>query len=166
MHNGEIEVKSKEGEGTTFLIKFPLISDKEIKKEEEKDIEIELTKNLYNKTVLLVEDEENIREVEGEMLKYLNFNVISATNGKEALEIVKSGKKIDIILIDWYMPVMNGEEAILKIKEINDNIPIFVVSGAISKKIEEFKRKNIILDIINKPFNKKEVIEKLNKYFA
>ncbi len=166
MHNGEIEVKSKEGEGTTFLIKFPLISDKEIKKEEEKDIEIELTKNLYNKTVLLVEDEENIREVEGEMLKYLNFNIISATNGKEALEIIKSGKKIDIILIDWYMPVMNGEEAILKIKEINDNIPIFVVSGAISKKIEEFKRKNIILDIINKPFNKKEVIEKLNKYFA
>ena len=162
MHNGEISLKSTEGTGTTFTIKFPLITDKKEKIEKEKARGNFLNAELIGKTILLVEDEANIREPECEILKYLGFKVITASNGKEAVDIINSREEIDIILIDWDMPVMNGEIAILKIRGIKKKIPIFVVSGAINPEIEKFKRENLITDIINKPFKKDDIIEKLN----
>jgi PAS domain S-box-containing protein len=163
MHKGEIAVKSEVGKGTTFTVKFYLL-DYQIDDRKEDKKNIRLNKSLYNKTVLLVEDEDNVSEAESEILKYLGFKVVNAKNGKEAVDIVKSSEKIDIVLIDWDMPIMNGEKAILDIRKINQTIPIFIVSGAISERMEKFKNSGLITEIINKPFKKDEIIEKFNFY--
>ncbi len=162
LHNGIIKVESTVGKGTIFTIELPLIREKSRNESKDASESVELYKELKGKIILLVEDEENIRNAEIEILKYFGFKVLVAQNGKEALEIFKSAPKVDIIFIDWYMPIMNGEKTILEIRKIDKKIPIFIISGAISEKINRFKSENMVIDIISKPFNKNEIILKLN----
>ena len=58
------------------------------------------------------------------MLSDLNFNILRASNGQEAVDRVMSGEKIDLILMDIKMPVMNGFEASMRIKKSHPHIPI------------------------------------------
>ena len=121
--------------------------------------------NLKGSTILLVEDEEEIREAEKELFEIMGFKVIEAKNALEAINILKKLKNnIDYIFLDWKMPVMNGEETIYKLNEMNVKIPVFVVSGAFDDKIFDLKNKGLIKDIISKPFTKETILKKL--FFA
>ncbi len=161
MHKGEITLDSIESEGTRFIIKLPLI-DYNGKKVKNDNQEIKIKNELLNKKVLLVEDEEDIRLVEKEILQILGFEVLEAENGKEAIEIFKKEDNIDVVLIDWNMPVIDGKDCILSIRKISKDVPIIVISGAISKEIENFQSKKLINGTINKPFTKEDIIKKLN----
>jgi PAS domain S-box-containing protein len=162
-HNGIINVKSSIGKETVFTIKFPKTENIALE-QKEKTKNINLKKQLLNKTVLLIEDEENIIDIEALFLESLGLKVIKALNGEEAVKILqKENLKIDLVFVDWEMPVMNGEKTIEKIKEINANLPIFIVSGAINEKISDMKIKGAVVNIIKKPFNKDKIIEKLNQ---
>jgi CheY-like chemotaxis protein len=162
-HKGFINIKSEIGKGTTFTIKFPK-SENIAAEKREKVKSPQLKKQLQNKTVLLIEDEENIIDIEALFLESLGLKVIKALNGEEAVKILqKENMQIDLVFVDWEMPVMNGEKTIEKIKEINANLPIFIVSGAINEKISDMKIKGAVVNIIKKPFNKDKIIEKLNQ---
>ena len=81
-------------------------------------------------TVLLVDDEEVILEVSKALLEELGYWVIIARNGKEAIEVYRKDQKdIDFVLLDMVMPIMGGSEAYDRIKEINPNIKVLLLSG-------------------------------------
>ncbi len=85
----------------------------------------DLNKKLPSKTVLVVEDDEISFLVLSEYLKKFKFKVVRASNGIEAVSLVKSREEsFGLILMDILMPLMNGFEAAKKIKKINKNIPI------------------------------------------
>ncbi|PMP65322.1 MAG: response regulator [Thermodesulfobacterium geofontis] len=66
--------------------------------------------------VLVVDDSRAIREIERKYLEELGFEVLEAENGEEALKILEENSDIKLILLDWYMPIMNGYEFLLKLR--------------------------------------------------
>jgi len=82
-----------------------------------------------NLTVLLVDDEEPVRETTEAMLEVLGYNVETAPNGIEALEIYNKKKDvIDVVLLDMSMPKMSGKETLIKLLEINPSIKVIISS--------------------------------------
>lgn len=78
------------------------------------------------KTILLVDDEEDLRTIMGTKLEAAGFEVVTATNGKEALEKMRADKP-DLVIMDVKMPVMNGVEAVTEMKESDELKDINVV---------------------------------------
>jgi len=69
------------------------------------------------KKALVVDDSKAIRQIERKYLEELGFEVLEAENGEEALKVVKENPDIELILLDWHMPVMNGYEFLKKLRE-------------------------------------------------
>jgi len=87
---------------------------------------------LKNSTVLLAEDEKNLRESFAKVLMLYVGNVYTASDGENALEVYKT-KKPNIIITDIKMPKINGVDFIKKIRQENKNIPIIVTSAYTDK---------------------------------
>lgn len=156
-HNGAISVYSEEGTGTVFQLLFP-ITEIKLKDTKQKDILIGLG------TILIIDDEELIRETTKEMLFSLGYKVLCAENGRIGVQIFsEKNMDIDLIILDMIMPVMGGREVFGKLREIDNNIPIIIASGfANENEIEELNKKKIS-GIINKPFRRVELAEVVAK---
>jgi len=105
-------------------------------------------------TILIVDDEEEIRNSIVEMLVHKFYKVEQARNGKEALEII-SRKKPDLIISDIRMPVMDGMKLLKEIKqqEILKDIPVIVLSAKSSGSNRETCLENGASEYLSKPFN-------------
>ncbi len=126
-HQGLIDVKSKEKQGTEFHIYIPA-SEEEV--EEVQENKETMVSGSGSVTLLIVDDEEMIQQTLKGMLESLNYKVIFADNGKNAVNIYKSGsRQIDAILMDIQMPVMDGVEAAEEILKINPHARIVFTSG-------------------------------------
>ena len=116
------------------------------------------------KTILWADDEDIALEVGSQMLQKLGYTVLQARYGYEALEIFEKNKnRISLIILDMRMPGMDGCEVYDRLKAIQQEIKIIIVSGYIDQySINElFKRK--FGDYIEKPFKLKELSEKIEE---
>jgi CheY-like chemotaxis protein len=148
-HEGFINVSSQIGKGTQFEIYLPA-SDKDVPKP--KPVRETLFKG--NGAVLLVDDEHMILDVGERMLNKLGYDVLTAANGVEALEIYRKHKdRIDVIILDMVMPKMNGSETFDRIKEINPGAKVLLSSGySITSQATEILSRGCD-GFIQKPFN-------------
>jgi CheY-like chemotaxis protein len=80
-------------------------------------------------TVLIVDDEEPVRQVASEILKYLGYSVMSAESGEKAVESLRKGARPDVVLLDLIMPGMSGYQAFRAMREIEPHLPILITSG-------------------------------------
>lgn len=80
---------------------------------------------------LVLDDEEDVRNLLGLMLSRLGFDVIDGTHGQEGLEILRENKPIDVILLDWRMPVMDGPSFLRSIQKdpALKSIPVMMLTG-------------------------------------
>lgn len=112
-----------------------------------------------NKYILIVDDDENIRNLLSIYLENEGFNTIKANNAKEAIEIIE-GNEIELILLDIMMPQMDGIEACMKIRK-EKNMPIIMISA----KSEDMDKIHGLIagadDYITKPFNPLELIARV-----
>lgn len=123
-HDGHIEVESEERVGTTFTVYFP----EELPLEEKSTGVTQLPHG--DETILVVDDEPHVRTVLKSMLEYLGYEVLLASDGAEATEIMRSrGKDIDLVLLDIIMPEMGGEEAFRNIKNIQPDVSVIISTG-------------------------------------
>jgi len=79
--------------------------------------------------VLVVDDEEPVRQVASEILRYLGYSVVTAPSGEEAVQGVKNGTKPDLVLLDIIMPGMNGHQTLRALREIEPDLPILISTG-------------------------------------
>ena len=156
-HGGYIDVKSKQGHGTTFSICLPA---SENRVQQVARTPVKVIKGTG--TVLLVDDEEVILEVGQDLLEAMGYRILVARDGKEAVKVYKKNwDKIDIVVMDMVMPNMGGGEAYDRIREINPNVKVLLSSGfSIDGEASE------ILDrgcdgFIQKPFNMKKLSGKM-----
>ena len=157
-HNGHIDVKSIPGKGSTFSIFLP---------ESTKKILTEITKTHIIKgdeTILVVDDEDNVRELLKTHLEYLGYNVILARDGLEAVKIYKKNvNNIDMVLLDIIMPKMDGLEALRKLKKINPEVRVLIMSGfSQSGKTSDTLNKDT-LGFLQKPFTLQKLSEMVNE---
>ncbi len=150
-YGGTIRINSTPGKGTSLEVVLPLSEHKERK--ELSSNEVRKSLDLSNITVLLAEDEEDILELAEEYLKMIGFkDVLKARNGKEAVEIAKEHKKIDLFFTDIVMPHLSGEEAYLEIKKIHPDVKVLFATGYTVKNDIE---KNYLL--LRKPYTKENL---------
>ena len=110
--------------------------------------------------ILICDDEADIRTSLKIYLTSEGYTVSEASNGEQALAAVKNGEKIDLILMDIMMPVMNGIEAMVKIREIS-TVPIILLSAK-SEDSDIIVGLNVGADdYITKPFNSIEVMARV-----
>ncbi len=107
--------------------------------------------------ILIVDDENLMRELISEMLKDKAKSIIPAQNGPEALEVFKRIPKIDIIITDMNMPGMNGLQLLEKIRQMDPIIPVIVMTGYSEIFGIEESLKSGVEEYIKKPFRKEEL---------
>jgi CheY-like chemotaxis protein len=124
-HGGYVDVESEEGRGTTFKI-YLLASNREVQKTIiGPDHIIKGTG-----TILLVDDEGMVLEVGERFLKVMGYQVLTAREGREAIEVYKKHRDtIDLVLLDIIMPNMKGGEVFDWLKEINPEVKVLLSSG-------------------------------------
>ncbi len=159
-NNGTIDVYSEEGKGSVFKIYFPAYNSGIIIEEEK-----EKTENLHgSETILLVEDEEGLLFLIKKILENLGYSVIATKKTTEAVELSKkSNTEIDLLITDVIMPVLNGKELAVKLREIFPDIKFLFMSGYSSKIIEKKEIMNREINFIQKPFSKAEIALKIRE---
>ncbi len=117
-----------------------------------------------SKTILIAEDEQaNYLFIE-KILRPTEVNLVRAENGKEALNIIQEREDIDLVLMDIYMPGMDGFETTLHIREIRPEIPI-IAQTFYQNQIEKEKVENAHFnDFVSKPININKLLVLLEKY--
>lgn len=158
-HGGYIDVDSEKGYGATFNIYLPA-TKKEVKQEKELFEKIIIGKE----TVLFVDDDDMVIEGCGEMLTKMGYNVLIARNGKDALEIYKENQhKIDIVIIDMIMPIMNGGETYDRLKKMYPDIKVLLSSGhSVNGQATEILERGCN-GFIQKPFTIEVLSEKIRE---
>ena len=125
-HNGQIYCFSKPGTGTTFEIYLPAC-------EEEREVTVadsQIFKSFGTETILMVDDEDPIRDLGSKILKKAGYSVLTASNGTDAIEMyLKYQNDIALVLMDFIMPEMGGKECMEKLLAIDPNVKIVIASG-------------------------------------
>ncbi len=175
-HNGKIKFDSKVGEGTSFYIYLPVFKEDdnitEIQKEDNIKTEklkesIEIIENKKDgtrkKRILVIDDEENLRLLLKKGLEKNGFSVKLAENGISGIELYSNFKDfIDIVILDLIMPGINGKDTLVKLKEINPELNVIMISGYIDdEKISECYNLGV-KDFLQKPFDINDLINKIN----
>ncbi len=165
MMGGEIQLTSKEGEGSTFsltLVNIPIIAHEVCD-----DVLIDDTDHQFEGTVLVVDDIGSNRLLISMTLEDFNVTVLEAENGQEALDILQTDKP-DLILMDIQMPVMDGFEACRHIRENEQTkaIPVVALTASVMKEeIEDIL--NADFDgFLHKPLDNKLFMNTLHKHLS
>jgi len=158
---GKIWVESKEGFGSSFIFEIELQETDFIEADEEKT---EFDKNILNANkILIVEDNLTNQLVLLGLLEDYVKEIDIANNGKEALDLFKSGK-YELILMDLQMPIMDGYEATKIIREIDKDIPIIALSAnAMTEEVEKTKAYGMN-EHLAKPIDVEKLFTTLSKY--
>jgi CheY-like chemotaxis protein len=121
-------------------------------------------------TILLVDDEDLLREGVREILEMSDFSVIEAADGQEALRQFALAEKVDLVITDIVMPNMDGVDFVTKLREMFPAVPILTISGGSRVVSARFGLDSALLSGANasltKPFTAKQLIEKVNTLLA
>jgi len=113
---------------------------------------------------LVVEDSSTIRKILCSYLRALNIDVIEAVNGQEALDRLGDGRAVDLVLVDWDMPVMNGVEFIRAVRNqrAHDPLPLIMVTTRSAAEFQEDASQAGANDYIQKPCTLEELRAKID----
>jgi nitrogen-specific signal transduction histidine kinase/CheY-like chemotaxis protein len=158
-HQGVIEVETKPGSGTRFRILFPVC---EAPAPRHASPEVEALDWRGQGTVLIVDDDEGVRDFTAETLKRADLTVLCAADGYEGIKILREqGDQIRVILLDRTMPSLSGEQTFDQMRRIRPDAPIIIVSGYTKERIAgQFAGKGLS-GVLQKPFMPEALINKV-----
>ncbi|MBN2297317.1 MAG: PAS domain S-box protein [Deltaproteobacteria bacterium] len=159
---GSIQVQSEEGKGSKFSILLPV--------SKVKDTGTHVTENLMpdkkaqKARVLLVDDEDMLRDIGKEMLEFLGHEVDTAPDGHKCLEKLARDKRgFDIIILDMIMPGLDGYHTLQEMQNLGMNTKVIISSGfSFEHEKNDILNNSLIVAKLNKPFNMDELSSVLN----
>ena len=160
---GSISVSSKEGEGSTFQIHFP-VAKSNTTSNPSLDCTPEPTEGFHGtQTILIAEDDESVRAVVGDALKRAGYKVLEANNGVHALELLsKQNDQVHLLITDVKMPQMNGRELALK---ISGTVRVLYISGYPTDVITD---PGFLVDanFLPKPFSPSQLLQSVHRILS
>ena len=150
-HKGSLQLVSQPGRGTTFKVYIPAQISAVT---EEQTVQPPVDTTWHGSgTILLAEDEAQLALTVRAMLEELGFNVIVASNGREALELYqKNAADITLVVADIGMPIMNGYEMFRELKKLDPKLPIIISSGFGDDEVTTALSRDAIAGLVSKPY--------------
>ena len=161
-HEGRLELRSEPGKGTEALLHFPASRVEPLKARTEVDSRTGpvLVEGLR---ILLVDDDDLIRESLGALLEAMGHKVLVASGGREGLDLMRAGHPVDLVILDMNMPDMNGAETLERILALRPDLPVLMATGYSDKDITPLLSRHPNVACILKPFSTKELNRKLGE---
>lgn len=162
-HGGFVRVYSVPGQGTTFTVYLPAHGEESAAVNGEKMAD-GFSGN--GETILVADDEPSVRQAARAVLTSLNFNVLTASDGTEALiQVAEKRSDLRAVLTDLHMPHMDGLAFVRALKRMLPDVGIIVASGRLDEReAKEFKTLGVS-SVLEKPFNQKKLVEALKSVF-
>jgi signal transduction histidine kinase/ActR/RegA family two-component response regulator len=153
-HKGTMSVESSAALGTTVRIHVPLAVSRVAEPQKPASA---TPASRGARTVLIAEDEETVRRVVVRFMAKLGWKTLEAADGEEAVRVYRDcSGRIDLLVIDYLMPKANGLEAALRIRTLNPNLPVIMMSGFTKEEAVERFRAEGVGHFLKKPFELEE----------
>jgi PAS domain S-box-containing protein len=156
-HKGFIDVESESGRGTTFYLYFPMLESMEIEQ-----VKARVQKEIPggNETLLVVEDEEMLRELLRIALQTAGYTVLTAVDGQEAIDLFdQHWGDIQLVLSDVGLPKLSGYDVFRKMKRTKPNLRFILASGFMEPTMKYEIFKEGVKDFVQKPYSVYEVLQ-------
>ncbi len=150
-HNGHISIDTAPGFGTTFVMYLPKADflAEDITEDESADLR-------GSENILIVEDEEAVREVARKILNNYGYKTITAVNGREGIDLYRMNREsVDLVLLDLTMPVMSGRMVLEELNTVDPDVRVLIASGHSE---EEIKNLPAARGYVKKPYKTRELI--------
>jgi len=166
-HHGRVYIDSEVGKGTTVHLYLPTVAQTQSSQSENVVIEKNQKNMVANKKLLIVDDEEMLRELLIEQLIEAGYGVYEASNGHEAIETLKhldvQGIRIDAVVLDMNMPKMSGAKAFAEIRNLFPSMPILIATGFAQDEVVQRLLECGANGLLSKPYDVKELFKKLDE---
>lgn len=160
-HGGFIDVCSETGVGTTFTVYLPFLKDIT---ESEHHIKASQMMLKGSETILVVEDDAELRNTVSSILQLLGYTIYTAENGVEGLAVFKQHRNvIDLVLLDIVMPKLGGFETLREMKKIDPNVPSIFVTGYNAGNIHHDVSPDDDYNIVQKPYSFENLSQKIRE---
>jgi CheY-like chemotaxis protein len=159
-HGGYITCYSEVERGTTFNVYFPAL-ESQVEPDEEKT---PVMPSFGTETVLLVDDEDLVRDLGARILSKAGYQVLTAKNGKEALDLFeKERRQLSLVILDLIMPVMGGKECLKELLKIDPQMKILISSGFSADASTDETLELGAKAFVSKPFRFQELLRQVRK---
>lgn len=159
-HQGHIFCESKLHEGTTFSIYFPVAKKEKLTEQLDEDEKVKGG----SETILLVDDEEPIRNYGEQVFRKFGYKVLQASDGESALKLYREKKdEIDLVILDLIMPIMGGKKCLEWLLQIDPQAKVVISSGYSPEETVKEVLEGGAKNFIHKPFNMKEMLRVVRK---
>ncbi len=151
-HDGRFELRSAPGEGTEAILHFPpaRLLAPAVPESPVAELRAATSASL---DILLVDDDDLVRDSVQELLGLLGHHCIAVPGGQEALDLLESGQKVDLVILDMNMPGMSGAQALPRILALRSGLPVILATGYSSEDLAPIMAGRSHVQSISKPFS-------------
>ncbi len=162
-HKGYLSVRSEHGVGTAFRIYLPALDQnaEEITPAARSE---DVPSTIGEETILIVEDEDAIRDLLEDILRKNGYSVLTAVDGNEAVALfTEQNDSIDLVLSDVGLPGMSGDEVFHAIRKIEPDMKVILASGYLDADLHSALIRDGIADIIQKPYQFNDLLQRVRQ---
>jgi CheY-like chemotaxis protein len=161
---GHVTIYSEVGHGTTFNLYFPRVDG--VTTEASPKVK-GATDPAARETILVVEDDERVRQLTITRLKLIGYQVLEASDGPKALDILSRGHMVDLVFTDLVMPGgMSGHEVAMRARQLKPGIKVLLTSGYAEELVHGDNLEREQLKVLRKPYHQAELVAILRQVLA